>query len=241
MCPFDQINEEFNRLIQEKNKLLEEQKEKLQKVGEALDAERAKVKTYEETISKLNAELDSARKILQECIRKEELRNAVREQLQLLTPKEFVEELLITFQEPLEPLKRIESRVKELIDETQEELFIFSPYIDNSLLPSIIKANDRGVRVRIITRSKEKMKKEQVDAISRLEQLSRERKTFMHKTSNMLYARMIGNEKAVLVSSADLDSTGLVNQIQAGIFSNNPRTVYNALKFFDKIWWRKEI
>lgn len=158
-----------------------------------------------------------------------------------MVPKEFNEIFVITFPEPLEPLERIELQVRTLIERSRQNLFIFTPYLDNSLLPNLIKANERGVQVRILTRAKENMtKKEQQEAISRVEQLSKERKTFMHKISNMLHARIIGSEAEVIISSADLDSVGLLNQIQAGVYSNSPRTVYHALRFFDRVWWRKE-
>jgi len=239
LCPFENINEEFTKLGGRKTAALE------QELSKSLEAERTlhmhEIRSREDKIATLSQELENNRKRLQESIKREELRSAIQEQLQYVAPKEFTEKFVITLPEPLEPLERIEPHVRALIERSRQELFIFSPYLDNSLLPILIKANERGVQVRILTRPKENMtKKEQQDAISRLEQLSKERKKFMHKTSIMLHARIIGSEVEVIISSADLDSVGLLNQIQAGVYSNSPRTVYEALKLFDQVWWKKE-
>lgn len=57
----------------------------------------------------------------------------------------------------------------------------------------------------------------------------------------MAHARMIVFDDIVaIISSADLDSEGLSNQRQAGIYTTDKVVVRDAIVFFDKLWEEAE-
>ena len=127
--------------------------------------------------------------------------------------------------------KTIRDKIAELASSPRwREVSAISPYIDNTGAEYLLKIARNGAKVKIITRKPDN--KAQSDALEALKQNGIEIK--IHK---MAHARMIVFDDLVaIVSSADLDSQGLNNQRQAGIFTTDKTVVRDAMVFFEKLW-----
>lgn len=126
--------------------------------------------------------------------------------------------------------KTIRDRLTELANSARwREVRVVSLYLDNTGAELLIKMIKNGSHVKIITRED---KKAHEDAVNMLKQMGAEVKA--HK---MAHARMvIFDDIAAIISSADLDSEGLNNQRQAGIYTTDKVVVRDAIVFFDKLW-----
>ena len=139
------------------------------------------------------------------------------------------QQFLTTFEET----KTIRDKLAELSEKSANyrEVRVISPYLDNTGAEYLIKMLKSKVKVKIITRDKE-LKKAQVDSMGTLKSLGAE-----VKINTMCHARLIVfDDIAAIVSSADLDSEGLNNQKQAGIFTIDRTVVQDLVTFFDKNW-----
>jgi len=130
----------------------------------------------------------------------------------------------------------IESKtIRDKIDELSKspkwrEVRVMSLYLDNTGAEYLIRMIKNGAKVRIITRKSDS--KAHRDALEALKQLGAEIR--IHK---MAHARMVVFDDLVaIISSADLDSEGLNNQRQAGIYTTDKAVVRDAVVFFDKLW-----
>lgn len=138
------------------------------------------------------------------------------------------QQLLVTLFEA----KTIRDKLAEATEKSANlrEVRIISPYLDNTGAEYIIKMLKNRVNVKLITRKSDK--KAQEDAITMLKNLGAE-----VKVDKMMHARVvIFDDIAAIISSADLDSEGLNNQRQMGIFTTDKVVVKDAITFFDKAW-----
>jgi len=134
----------------------------------------------------------------------------------------------------------IESKtIRDKIDELSKsprwrEIRVISLYLDNTGAEYLIRMIKNGAKVRIITRKSDS--KAHRDALEALKQLGAEIR--IHR---MAHARMIiFDDLAAIISSADLDSEGLNNQRQAGVYTTDKTVVRDAVVFFDKLWEEAE-
>ena len=130
----------------------------------------------------------------------------------------------------------VESKtIRDKIDELSKshrwrEIRVISLYLDNTGAEYLIRMIKNGGKVKIITRKPDK--KAHADALDALKRLGAE-----IRVHSMAHARMIAfDDLAAIISSADLDSEGLNNQRQAGIYTTDKAVVRDAIVFFDKIW-----
>jgi len=135
----------------------------------------------------------------------------------------------------------IESKtIRDKIDELSKlpkwkEVRVISLYLDNTGAEYLIKMIKNNTKIRIITRKPDK--KAHLDALETLKKLGAE-----IKINPMTHARMIVfDDLAAIISSADLDSEGLNNQRQAGVYTTDKIVVRDAVVFFDKLWDEAEI
>ncbi|MGC8670862.1 MAG: phospholipase D-like domain-containing protein, partial [Thermoprotei archaeon] len=109
-----------------------------------------------------------------------------------------------------------------------KEIRISSLYLDNAASDFLLKMLKNHVRLLIISRKQEK--KANVDALQTLRSNGAE-----IRYNDMVHARLIIiDDVAAIVSSADLDSEGLLNQRQAGIYTFDRGVVNDLLAFFNK-------
>lgn len=136
---------------------------------------------------------------------------------------------LLTFQDT----RTIRDKISDLVDKsgTIKEVRVTSPYLDNTGSEYLIKLLKNKAIVKIITR-KGDTKKAQDDALHILKQLGAE-----VKYDKMMHSRIIiFDDLASIVSSADLDSEGLNNQKQAGVYSTDRTVNRDLIVYFDKCW-----
>lgn len=141
---------------------------------------------------------------------------------------ETSQQFLVTLHET----KTIRDKLAELAEKSANlrEVRISSPYLDNTGAEYIAKMLRNKVKVKLITRKTDKKAHE--DALSMLRQLGAE-----IRYDKMLHARIIiFDDVAAIILSADLDSEGLNNQKQAGVFTIDKIVVRDAITFFNKAW-----
>ncbi len=140
---------------------------------------------------------------------------------------EITHQLLVT----LIDSKTIRDKIDELSKLPKwKEVRCISLYLDNTGIEYLIRMIRNGTKVKVITRNSDK--KAHRDALETLKKLGAE-----IKVHPMAHARMIiFDDLAAIISSADLDSEGLNNQRQAGIYTTDKTVVRDAIVFFDKLW-----
>lgn len=126
-----------------------------------------------------------------------------------LKPKSYV----VTTEPP--EGRELLATVTELIDQTQRELVVVSPYIDHELLPKVLEKAEVGVAVTVVTRKRDQIKggepKKTFDTLQKTEGIN-------HFTNETLHCRMVmGDEYKAIVTSADLTHDSLVGQFNAGV------------------------
>ena len=129
----------------------------------------------------------------------------------------------------------IQRKAEMMINRSEDQLRISTLRIDvlhNLLVDKI----EQGVKVEIVTSSgvasgdRKKMKKAVMnELVKRTEGNVRE--------SDLNHSRfIIQDEEAALISSADLTRDQLYDSYNSAIYTKNPETVCEAVRFFDKIW-----
>ena len=127
--------------------------------------------------------------------------------------------------------KTIRDKIQELVSKhLWREVRVISLYLDHAGVEYLLKLINNGTKVKLITRKPDR--KEHVDAVKALKQSG-----VSIKINNMAHARMIiFDDLAAIISSADLDSEGLINQRQAGIYIADRIIVRECITFFEMLW-----
>lgn len=135
----------------------------------------------------------------------------------------------------------LQSKMTEIIVNAEKQLLIMCRALDETLLPHIIEAQDRGVTVKIITVPVAKLKNEKYQEISRLVEASKKVSAKTQVRENIKqHARVIVSEKAAFIGSTDPDYFGLNIHNNASVYCLNPTVIYATELFFDKVWQEKQ-
>ena len=115
-----------------------------------------------------------------------------------------------------------------------ENLKIITPYIDMSLILQLLKKHDDGIKVQIITRTKNDFSgKSSKEAFDHLKQKLQDN----HKTTKFIHSRVIIKDNSeILVSSSDLTQNSLLSQFNTGIFSTNNKIILKLSEYFNSVW-----
>jgi len=135
----------------------------------------------------------------------------------------------------------IQAKMAEVIAGAKKELLMMCRAFDETLLPAIAQARDRGVMVRIVTVPTQKLKQEKYPEIGRLEEaLKKAFPKIQVKENAKQHARLIISECVALVGSTDPDYYGLKIHKNASIYTTNPTVVNAAKLFFESVWQESE-
>lgn len=135
----------------------------------------------------------------------------------------------------------IQKKMAEVVRGANKELLIMCRAFDETLLPAITEAQDRGVVVRIVTVSTQRLKLEKYPEIGRLEEALKKASVKVQvKTNPKQHARVIVSEGVALVGSTDPDYYGLKVHKNASIYTTNPTVVNAAKLFFESVWQESE-
>ena len=128
------------------------------------------------------------------------------------------------------PLKReLLVAVEKMILETEKEITIITPFLDNQVLNILIPRAKEGIKVVVITRTIQHTKGTEPKAAWK--HLAEE-PNINHQCCDELHSRMILKDRSViLVSSADISHDSLEGQFNAGILTNNPVIVKRGEAF----------
>ena len=126
----------------------------------------------------------------------------------------------------------LKTEIETMIDESNESLYIISPYVDTLLINKLLQKFNQGIDVKIILTT------EKVDGISK-DGLTQIRKYFPHnhKIVPNTHARiLIQDQISILLSSADMNQKSLQVQYNAGIRMSDPFIIKKTLDFFELLW-----
>lgn len=134
--------------------------------------------------------------------------------------------------------KTIYEKIAQMIKHAQEEILIMSPYLDmfhEEISDKINKNN--SLSVQIITRPRNQITGPRASlAKGALDFLQIKTKNSI-RISEVIHARMIiVDSSQLLVSSSDLTRDQLYDEFNAGMCTEDPESVSNAIKFFKEIY-----
>jgi len=136
---------------------------------------------------------------------------------------------------------KIQEKMAEVIEGAKKELLIMCRAFDETLLPAIAEAQDRGVVVKIVTVPTQRLKQEKYPEIGRLEEaLKKASPKIQVKKNAKQHARLIVSECVALVGSTDPDYYGLKVHKNASVYTTNPTVVNAAKLFFESVWQESE-
>jgi len=135
----------------------------------------------------------------------------------------------------------IQAKMAEVMAGAEKELFIMCRAFDETLLPTVVEARDRGVVVKIVTVPTQRLKQEKYPEIGRLEEaLKKASVKIQVKKNPKQHARVIVSEWVALIGSADPDYYGLKVHRNACVSTTNPTVVNAAKLFFESVWQESE-
>jgi hypothetical protein len=131
--------------------------------------------------------------------------------------------------------------VKRMIDGAARNIDITSPRWDNVIIDCLMKAQKRGCKIRVVTRSIPKNEKTDRSMKWHHEAMDMLREISAVCYNPLVHCRMAIIDGSELVcGSADFTADGLENNREAGILTNDSATVADAVMFFDSLWRRQE-
>lgn len=127
----------------------------------------------------------------------------------------------------------LKEEAEMLIDDSNESLYIISPYFDLTVINRLIRARDRGVDIKIILRNDPELKG-----------LAKEGQTQIikqfpnnHKLLKSIHSRIIiSDRKRTLISSADLDQKSLQALSNLGVTTQDTILIKKVISYFDYLW-----
>jgi phosphatidylserine/phosphatidylglycerophosphate/cardiolipin synthase-like enzyme len=136
------------------------------------------------------------------------------------------------------PIREIYEKIKVELRGVKENIRISSPYIDMYYEDIInIKLQNPNLNVRIITRPRKDIKGARERIAKNVLDLLNISIAGNLRTQELIHSRLIIiDDKWVLVSSADLTRESLVDEFNAGIFTQDEETVNTCIDYFDNIW-----
>jgi len=138
--------------------------------------------------------------------------------------------------------KEIYTRAKSIIESVEEELRISTQMIDmlHEDILGLIEENP-DIQVRILARreSTKGDRRKMKEAV--INELVRAGKTEIVRGDELLHSRMlIGDDRELIVSSADLTRDQLYDEFNAGIYTRDPNAVQDGIEYFDQVWEQAE-
>ena len=127
----------------------------------------------------------------------------------------------------------LKTEIERMVDESKQSLKIISPYVDMTLLNSLIERQNHGVNVQIILRKDKEVKGLAKDGLNQI------RRNFPrnYRLHEEVHSRVIiRDDTNVLISSADLTQKSLQGQLNLGILISDPKIVDKVVDFFNKVW-----
>ncbi len=139
------------------------------------------------------------------------------------------------------PDKRtIETKIRDVLARALDvDEVLITGWTDQTLEPELKTLRDHGVKIRLVLGSGETKQpaRSVQDAASRLTHYGIE-----IRNNDWAHARLIiGGNREVIISSADLKADSLSRNREAGVYSTNPTVVRQAIDFFERIWQEGEV
>jgi len=146
----------------------------------------------------------------------------------------------------LKGLESLYPMLCRLIISAESQIFMANPFFDNSgirkILPYLIKASERGVKLKIISRKPRRNERGQNNKLeSIVNKLGKkcEVRCFggsLHGKPYFLHAKfLISDDKMAYIGSANITETSLGNNIEIGAIVEN-ECVKSLKKFFELVW-----
>jgi phosphatidylserine/phosphatidylglycerophosphate/cardiolipin synthase-like enzyme len=133
-------------------------------------------------------------------------------------------------------IKQIHDKIVEMLERATKEVLVASLYID-MLYEELINLASRGISIRIIARPARDVKGLRDRIGKNVVELLQIATKGNLRTSEVSHTRMIiVDAREVLVSTVDLTRDQLYDEFNAGIWTQNPKTVEDAVTFFENLW-----
>ncbi|WP_081461301.1 phospholipase D-like domain-containing protein [Halalkalicoccus jeotgali] len=167
---------------------------------------------------------------------KYEWENRLSEQRQSIVGSDFVETSPPT--ESGTHTTTLRTEVERLIQETENELKICSPYIDMLHEDLIdLSENNESIEIKVLAKPKGDISGNRARlAKSAIEQLNRASNREV-RTNYLIHSRIvISDNELLLVSSADFTRDQLVDEFNAGLTTGDEDAIASATNYFDNLW-----
>lgn len=131
--------------------------------------------------------------------------------------------------------RSIKIKVEEVLSRAGDVPELLSMgWIDQAVLPDLLKLAEGGVKLRLILPMDEKKTPDRGvrDALKQLQKPG-----INIKTNNMLHARiLVVGDREAIIGSSDLKTDSLDQNREAGIYTTDPVIVRHAIDFFNMVW-----